>query len=127
MNGPCHIASQAPLELVLPWCGREISAKLRQRDISTRRGSARLSAHLAEAISDVTGYGDHIRRFVRSQHAPEPHCVLSQYVGGGRIRRLVSDQLTQLLVWNNGAQIVEKARQKSEHRLIALNVPAVNK
>jgi hypothetical protein len=39
----------------------------------------------------------------------------------------VSDQLTQLLVWNNGAQIVEKARQKSEHRLIALNVPAVNK
>jgi hypothetical protein len=39
----------------------------------------------------------------------------------------VSDQLTQLLVWNIGAQIVEKARQKGEHRLIAGNAPAVNK
>jgi hypothetical protein len=52
---------------------------------------------------------------------------LAQYVGGGRIRGLVSDQQTQLFVGNNGAQIVEKAGQESEHRLIALNAPAVNK
>jgi hypothetical protein len=40
---------------------------------------------------------------------------------------LCPDRQTQLLEWNNGPQIVEEAGQKGEHRLIALNVPAVNK
>jgi hypothetical protein len=60
-----------------------------------------------------------------SQLVPEPRYVLAQYVGDGRIRGLVSDRQTQLLVGNNGSQIVEKAGQEGEHRLIAQNVPAV--
>jgi hypothetical protein len=90
------------------------------------RDDAALRQSFAEAVSDLVGYSDHVRRLVCNQHALEPHNILAQHVGGGRVRRLVSDQRTQLLVGNNGAQIVEKAGQECEHRLIALNAPAVN-
>ena len=61
------------------------------RGASARGGKARLPAHLAEAVSDVTGYGDHIRRFVRNQRAKR--CAAKT------TRLALFDRASRSLVW----------------------------